>query len=37
MQAMQAFMLGSTGFVGWTACALMAAVLAAVPAGWPGC
>ena len=23
-QAMQAFMLGSTGFVGWTACALMA-------------
>jgi iron complex transport system permease protein len=30
MQAMQAFMLGSTGFVGWTACALMAAV-------WLGC
>ncbi|NMM12738.1 MAG: iron ABC transporter permease [Rhodoferax sp.] len=29
-QAMQAFMLGSTGFVGWTACALMAAV-------WLGC
>ena len=26
MQAMQAFMLGSTGFVGWTACAVMAAV-----------
>ena len=26
MQAMQAFMLGSTGFVGWTACALMAGV-----------
>ncbi|MDO8778977.1 MAG: iron ABC transporter permease [Burkholderiaceae bacterium] len=26
MQAMQAFMLGSTGYVGWTACALMAAV-----------
>ena len=26
MQAMQAFMLGSTGFVGWTACALMAVV-----------
>jgi len=25
-QAMQAFMLGSTGFVGWTACALMAVV-----------
>jgi iron complex transport system permease protein len=28
MQAMQAFMLGSTGFVGWAACALMAAVWA---------
>ena len=27
MQAMQAFMLGSTGFVGWTACLIMAAVL----------
>jgi iron complex transport system permease protein len=27
MQAMQAFMLGSTGFVGWTACVIMAAVL----------
>jgi iron complex transport system permease protein len=26
MQAMQAFMLGSTGFVGWTACVLMALV-----------
>jgi iron complex transport system permease protein len=26
MQAMQAFMLGSTGFVGWTACVLMAVV-----------
>jgi iron complex transport system permease protein len=26
MQAMQAFMLGSTGFVGWTACALMGGV-----------
>ena len=26
MQAMQAFMLGSTGFVGWSACALMAVV-----------
>ena len=25
-QAMQAFMLGSTGFVGWTSCALMAVV-----------
>lgn len=29
MQAMQSFMLGSTGFVGWSACAVMAAVLAA--------
>ena len=28
MQAMQAFMLGSTAFVGWAACAVMAAVLA---------
>lgn len=26
LQAMQAFMLGSTSFVGWTACALMVAV-----------
>jgi iron complex transport system permease protein len=26
LQAMQAFMLGSTGFVGWTACLLMAGV-----------
>ena len=26
MQAMQSFMLGSTAFVGWTACAIMAAV-----------
>lgn len=26
LQAMQAFMLGSTSFVGWTACALMAGV-----------
>ena len=26
LQAMQAFMLGSTAFVGWTACAVMAAV-----------
>jgi iron complex transport system permease protein len=26
MQTMQAFILGSTGFVGWSACALMAAV-----------
>lgn len=30
LQAMQAFMLGSTSFVGWTACALMAGV-------WLGC
>jgi iron complex transport system permease protein len=28
LQAMQAFMLGSTSFVGWTACAVMASVLA---------
>ena len=28
MQAMQAFMLGSTAFVGWAACAVMAAVFA---------
>ena len=28
MQAMQSFMLGSTGFVGWTACAIMATVFA---------
>lgn len=27
LQAMQGFMLGSTGFVGWTACMLMAMVL----------
>ncbi|MGE3346785.1 MAG: FecCD family ABC transporter permease [Ramlibacter sp.] len=27
LQAMQAFMLGSTGFVGWTACAIMAGML----------
>ena len=27
LQAMQAFMLGSTGFVGWTACAVMFVVL----------
>ena len=26
MQAMQSFMLGSTGFIGWSACAIMAAV-----------
>ncbi len=29
MQAMQAFVLGSTGFIGWSACAIMAAALAA--------
>ena len=29
MQAMQSFMLGSTAFVGWIACAIMAAVFAA--------
>jgi len=29
LQAMQAFMLGSTAFVGWTSCALMAGVWAA--------
>jgi iron complex transport system permease protein len=28
LQAMQAFMLGSTGFVGWTSCLVMAVVLA---------
>jgi iron complex transport system permease protein len=28
MQAMQAFVLGSTGFIGWSACAIMAAALA---------
>ena len=34
-QAMQAFMLGSTGFVGWTACALMAGVwLVCVTVAW---
>ncbi|MES2954271.1 MAG: iron ABC transporter permease [Pseudomonadota bacterium] len=27
LQAMQAFMLGSTGFVGWSSCAVMVAVL----------
>ncbi len=27
LQAMQGFMLGNTGFVGWTACGVMAAVL----------
>lgn len=35
LQAMQAFMLGSTGFVGWTACLLMAAVwLICVVVAW---
>ncbi len=35
LQAMQAFMLGSTAFVGWTACALMAGVWAVcVVAAW---
>ena len=35
MQAMQAFMLGSTAFVGWTACAVMAAAFAAsLVAAW---
>jgi iron complex transport system permease protein len=35
MQAMQSFMLGSTAFVGWTACAIMAAVFAAaMMAAW---
>lgn len=35
LQAMQAFMLGSTAFVGWTACALMAMVwVACVLAAW---
>jgi iron complex transport system permease protein len=35
MQAMQSFMLGSTAFVGWTACAVMAAVLVfSVLAAW---
>ena len=35
MQAMQSFMLGSTGFVGWAACAVMAVVFAAcMAAAW---
>lgn len=35
LQAMQAFMLGSTSFVGWTACVLMAAVwLACMVVAW---
>lgn len=35
LQAMQAFMLGSTGFVGWTACLLMLGVwLLCVVAAW---
>jgi len=35
MQAMQSFMLGSTAFVGWTACAVMGVVFAAsLVAAW---
>lgn len=35
MQAMQAFMLGSTAYVGWTSCALMAVVwLICIVAAW---
>jgi iron complex transport system permease protein len=35
LQAMQAFMLGSTGFVGWTACLLMVVVwVVCVVAAW---
>ena len=35
LQAMQAFLLGSTGFVGWTSCLLMAGVwLLCVGAAW---
>jgi iron complex transport system permease protein len=35
LQAMQGFMLGSTGFVGWTACVLMAGVwLLCLGAAW---
>ncbi|MBY0453569.1 MAG: iron ABC transporter permease [Burkholderiaceae bacterium] len=35
MQAMQAFLLGSTGFVGWTSCLLMAGVwLLCLAAAW---
>ena len=35
LQAMQAFMLGSTGFVGWPACIVLAAVLLpAMAAAW---
>ncbi len=38
MQAMQSFMLGSTGFVGWTACAIMAAVFVLMMlAAWMMC
>jgi iron complex transport system permease protein len=32
---MQAFMLGSTSFVGWTACLLMAAVWLLCLHRWP--
>ncbi len=35
LQAMQAFMLGSTGYVGWTACGVMVAMLLpAMTVGW---
>ena len=35
MQSMQSFMLGSTGFVGWAACAVMAAAfIACLVAAW---
>ena len=35
MQAMQAFMLGATAFVGWTACAVMASAFAiSLVAAW---
>ena len=35
LQAMQAFMLGSTGFIGWTACGVMAVtLLPAVAVAW---
>ena len=38
LQAMQAFLLGSTGFVGWTSCLLMAGVwLVCVVAAWALC
>ena len=35
LQSMQAFVLGSTGFIGWTSCAMMAAMLLpAMTAAW---